>query len=145
MIPAFNNYPYPSFDSHYLNSLSELEHWIYFIKHAHILATEPKDLAFPLLSQVYDLMDMEKLTNTELLQYSEELIGDFNDVSLSVEDAEVGADSLLSMWPLAQETPPVACELLVFDARAMLFSKVPDFRIKVLQFSDAINKAFTGE
>ena len=140
MIPAFNTVPFPSFDTHYLNSLSELEHWIYFIKHAHILAAKPKDLTYPSLSQAYDLMDMEQWTNAELLQYVDELMEDFNDLSVSIDDAETGANALLSMWPLTEEVPSISNELLVFDARSVLLPEVPIFRTRVLEFSNYLKK-----
>lgn len=140
MIPAFNTVPFPSFDRSYLNSLTELEHWIYFIKHAHVLAAKPKDLAYPFLSQAYDLMDMESWTNAEVLQYVNELMEDFHDFSVNIESAETGADTLLSLWPLTEETSPISSELLVFDARSAFVSEVPMFRTRVLEFSAHLKK-----
>ena len=140
MIPAFNVASFPTFDRQYLSSLTELEHWIYFIKHAHILVAKQKDLAYSSLSKAYDLMDMESWTNVEILQYVNELIGEFHDFSISIKSAETGADTLLSLWPLTEETLPISDELLVFDARSALLSEVPMFRTRVLEFSANLKK-----
>jgi hypothetical protein len=89
-------------------------------------------------------MDMELWTNTELLQYVDELMTKFHSFSIILKDAKAGADALLSMWPSAKKPPPTACELLEYDARAILLSKVPDFRSSVLEFSGLLKKMKTS-
>ena len=138
LVPAFNTVPFPSFDRSYLGSRTELEHWLYFIKHAHILAAKPKDLAYPSLSQAYDLMDMELWTNAEILQYVYEIVDEFNDFSVGVEEAESGADMLLALWPLNDKVPCLPIDEIMLDARSVLQREVPSFRSWVLKFSAAL-------
>ena len=142
LVPAFNTVPFPSFDRSYLGSRTELEHWLYFIKHAHILAAKPKDLAYPSLSQAYDLMDMELWTNAEILQYVYEIVDKFHSFCLLIDEAESGIDMLLTLWPLTDEVPRLPIDELVFDARSLLLREVPSFRSLVLKFS-AFLRAFT--
>ena len=121
----------PIFDSDYLNGLSELEKWIYFIKHAHIIAAYPynnnnkkinidNNNSKSALEQAYELIDMELWSNSEIIEFCDIIINTFNSFSLMEDVMDDTLDSMLLLWPLDQKDPPGDPSLLSYDAKKFL-------------------------